>query len=88
VRWAELPEEVHRIYEGGHTALLADERGEDLARIHELEGRTIRRVGDPSDGNWSLGGFVRADDGDDGRPDGRITAKERSAKARAARSHR
>src|SRR6476646_8802813 len=35
-RPAELLAEVHRIYEAGHTAMLAEERGKDLTRLHEL----------------------------------------------------
>jgi len=40
----ELLAEVHRIYEAGHTALLAEERAKDLTRLHELEDEAIRRV--------------------------------------------
>lgn len=39
-----LLDEVHRIYETGHTALLAQERAKDLTRLHELEDEAIRRV--------------------------------------------
>jgi 5-methyltetrahydropteroyltriglutamate--homocysteine methyltransferase len=39
-----LLEEVHRVYETGHTALLAEERSKDLTRLHELEDEAIRRV--------------------------------------------
>jgi 5-methyltetrahydropteroyltriglutamate--homocysteine methyltransferase len=39
-----LLEEIHRIYEGGHTALLREERAKDLGRLHELEDKAIRRV--------------------------------------------
>jgi 5-methyltetrahydropteroyltriglutamate--homocysteine methyltransferase len=43
-RPAELLAEVHRIYETGHTALLAEERAKDLTRLHKLEDDAIRRV--------------------------------------------
>src|SRR6476620_9774227 len=43
-RPAELLAEVHRIYEAGHTAMLAAERGKDLTRLHELEDAAIRAV--------------------------------------------
>ena len=36
--------EVHRIYETGHTSLLADERAKDLTRLRALEDEAIRRV--------------------------------------------
>lgn len=36
--------EVHRIYEAGHTALLAEERAKDLGRLHELEDDAVRKV--------------------------------------------
>src|SRR5262245_43989086 len=39
-----LLEEIHRIYEGGHTALLPEERAKDLGHLHELEDKAIRRV--------------------------------------------
>jgi 5-methyltetrahydropteroyltriglutamate--homocysteine methyltransferase len=39
-----LLEEVHRIYDAGHTALLAEERAKDRTRLHELEDEAIRRV--------------------------------------------
>jgi 5-methyltetrahydropteroyltriglutamate--homocysteine methyltransferase len=39
-----LLDEVHRIYEAGHTALLAQERAKDLSRLHELEDTAIREV--------------------------------------------
>ncbi|HEY2651537.1 MAG TPA: cobalamin-independent methionine synthase II family protein, partial [Solirubrobacteraceae bacterium] len=39
-----LLEEVHRIYNAGHTALLAEERAKDRTRLHELEDEAIRRV--------------------------------------------
>jgi 5-methyltetrahydropteroyltriglutamate--homocysteine methyltransferase len=39
-----LLDEIHRIYESGHTALLAEERAKDLTRLHELEDDAIRRV--------------------------------------------
>src|ERR1700729_1701022 len=39
-----LLDEVHRIYEAGHTAMLAEERAKDLTRLHELEDEAIRRV--------------------------------------------
>jgi len=44
LRPRELRDEVHRIYEAGHTALYADERAKDLTRLHELEDAAIRRV--------------------------------------------
>src|SRR3954468_22507066 len=40
----ELLDEVHRIYESGHTALLGEERAKDLTRLHELEDEAIRKV--------------------------------------------
>lgn len=40
----ELLTEVHRIYEAGHTAMLAEERGKDLTHLRELEDEAIRRV--------------------------------------------
>jgi 5-methyltetrahydropteroyltriglutamate--homocysteine methyltransferase len=43
-RPADLLAEVHRVYESGHTALLAQERGKDLSRLHELEDAAIREV--------------------------------------------
>jgi 5-methyltetrahydropteroyltriglutamate--homocysteine methyltransferase len=43
-RPASLLEEAHRIYEAGHTALLAEERAKDRTRLHELEDEAIRRV--------------------------------------------
>jgi 5-methyltetrahydropteroyltriglutamate--homocysteine methyltransferase len=39
-----LLDEVHRVYEAGHTALLREERAKDLSRLHELEDDAIRRV--------------------------------------------
>jgi 5-methyltetrahydropteroyltriglutamate--homocysteine methyltransferase len=36
--------EVHRIYEAGHTALLAEERAKDLTTLHALEDEAIRSV--------------------------------------------
>jgi 5-methyltetrahydropteroyltriglutamate--homocysteine methyltransferase len=36
--------EVHRIYDAGHTALLAEERAKDRTRLHALEDEAIRRV--------------------------------------------
>lgn len=39
-----LLREVHRMYEAGHTALLADERGKDRTHLHELEDEAIRTV--------------------------------------------
>jgi len=39
-----LLEEIHRTYETGHTALLADERAKDLTHLHALEDEAIRRV--------------------------------------------
>jgi 5-methyltetrahydropteroyltriglutamate--homocysteine methyltransferase len=44
LRPAALLEEVHRIYDAGHTALLAEERAKDRTRLHELEDEAIRRV--------------------------------------------
>jgi 5-methyltetrahydropteroyltriglutamate--homocysteine methyltransferase len=43
-RPAELLAEVHRIYEAGHTALLAEERAKDLTKLHALEDDAIRAV--------------------------------------------
>jgi methionine synthase II (cobalamin-independent) len=43
-RPAALLDEVHRIYERGHTALLAQERAKDLSRLHEIEDAAIREV--------------------------------------------
>jgi 5-methyltetrahydropteroyltriglutamate--homocysteine methyltransferase len=40
----ELLDEVHRVYERGHTALLAEERAKDLTRLHQLEDEAIRQV--------------------------------------------
>src|SRR4051794_17143790 len=40
----ELLEEVHRIYEAGHTALLDEERAKDLTRLHGLEDEAIRKA--------------------------------------------
>ena len=39
-----LLEEVHRTYEPGHTALLAEERAKDLTLLRDLEDDAIRRV--------------------------------------------
>ena len=39
-----LLDEIHRIYEVGHTALLPEERAKDRSRLHELEDEAIRRV--------------------------------------------
>jgi 5-methyltetrahydropteroyltriglutamate--homocysteine methyltransferase len=36
--------ELHRVYEPGHTALLAEERAKDLTRLHALEDEAIRQV--------------------------------------------
>jgi len=36
--------EVHRVYEPGHTSLLADERAKDLTHLRALEDKAIRRV--------------------------------------------
>jgi 5-methyltetrahydropteroyltriglutamate--homocysteine methyltransferase len=44
LRPAALLAEVHRIYDAGHTALLAEERAKDRASLHELEDEAIRRV--------------------------------------------
>jgi methionine synthase II (cobalamin-independent) len=43
-RPARLLQEVHRIYERGHTAKLAEERGKDLGRLTELEDEAIREA--------------------------------------------
>ncbi len=43
-RPAALLAEVHRIYEAGHTALLAQERKKDLTQLHALEDDAIKRV--------------------------------------------
>lgn len=39
-----LLDEVHRIYEAGHTALMAEERAKDLTHLHALEDQAIRDV--------------------------------------------
>ncbi|UGS36147.1 cobalamin-independent methionine synthase II family protein [Capillimicrobium parvum] len=39
-----LLEEIHEIYDAGHTALLAAERAKDRTRLHQLEDEAIRRV--------------------------------------------
>ena len=39
-----LLDEVHRIYEAGHTSLLAEERAKDRKQLHALEDEAIRRV--------------------------------------------
>lgn len=39
-----LLDEVHRIYEAGHTSLLAEERAKDREQLHALEDEAIRRV--------------------------------------------
>ena len=39
-----LLEEVHRIYEPGHTALLAEERAKDRSHLKELEDEAIKTV--------------------------------------------
>jgi len=43
-RPSELLAEVHRVYEAGHTALLAQERAKDLTKLHALEDDAIRAV--------------------------------------------
>ena len=40
----ELLDEVHRIYEAGHTALLDEERAKDRTHLHELEDEAIKKV--------------------------------------------
>jgi len=40
----QLLEEIHRTYERGHTAKLAEEREKDLSRLTALEDETIREV--------------------------------------------
>ena len=37
-----LLDEVHRVSEAGHTALLAHEPAKDLSRLHQLEDEAIR----------------------------------------------
>lgn len=39
-----LLNEVHRIYERGHTAMMAEERGKDLSPLHALEDEAAGRV--------------------------------------------
>jgi 5-methyltetrahydropteroyltriglutamate--homocysteine methyltransferase len=39
-----LLDEIHAIYETGHTALLADERAKNRTRLRELEDEAVRRV--------------------------------------------
>ncbi|MFL5847066.1 MAG: cobalamin-independent methionine synthase II family protein [Solirubrobacteraceae bacterium] len=43
-RPGELLDEVHRIYEAGHTAMLEAERGKDLTHLRELEDEAITKV--------------------------------------------
>ena len=44
LRPADLWAEMQRIYEPGHTALLAEERAKDLDRLHELQDRAVADV--------------------------------------------
>ena len=44
LRPAELYAEIERVYAPQHTALLAEEREQDLSRLHELEDADIRRA--------------------------------------------
>ena len=44
LRPAELYAEIERVYAPQHTALLAEEREQDLSRLHELEDAEIRRA--------------------------------------------
>jgi 5-methyltetrahydropteroyltriglutamate--homocysteine methyltransferase len=44
LRPPELYAELERVYAPGHTALLAEEREQDLSRLHELEDRFIREA--------------------------------------------
>jgi 5-methyltetrahydropteroyltriglutamate--homocysteine methyltransferase len=44
LRPKELYEEIERVYAPKHTALLAEERRQDLSRLHELEDKYIRQV--------------------------------------------
>lgn len=44
LRPAELYAEIERVYAPAHTALLAEEREQDLSRLHELEDTYIRQV--------------------------------------------
>jgi hypothetical protein len=46
----ELLDEVHRVYEAGHTALLAEERAKDLTRLHPARGRSRRPSGGAAGG--------------------------------------
>jgi 5-methyltetrahydropteroyltriglutamate--homocysteine methyltransferase len=41
LRPADLWAEMRRVYEPGHTALLAEERAKDLDRLHELQDRAV-----------------------------------------------
>src|SRR3954447_18582095 len=40
----QLLDEVHRIYQAGHTAMLAEERAKDRTRLRELEDEAITKV--------------------------------------------
>jgi 5-methyltetrahydropteroyltriglutamate--homocysteine methyltransferase len=44
LRPAELWQEMQRVYEPGHTAVMGEERGKDRDRLHELEDKYIREV--------------------------------------------
>jgi methionine synthase II (cobalamin-independent) len=44
LRPPELYAEIERVYAPGHTALLAEERRQDLSRLHDIEDACIRRV--------------------------------------------
>jgi 5-methyltetrahydropteroyltriglutamate--homocysteine methyltransferase len=44
LRPAELSAELERVYAPKHTALLAEERGKDLSRLHALEDKCIKEV--------------------------------------------
>src|SRR6516165_643403 len=44
LRPAELATELERVYEPKHTALLAEERGKDLSRLHAVEDKCIKDV--------------------------------------------
>jgi 5-methyltetrahydropteroyltriglutamate--homocysteine methyltransferase len=44
LRPPELYAEIERVYAPQHTALLAEERGQDLSRLHELEDKYIREA--------------------------------------------
>ena len=50
LRPAELHAEIERVYAPNHTALLAEERTKDLSRLHALEDKYIKEIGQRSSG--------------------------------------